>query len=267
MDSDAWRGVAEECRRLLSAPERARSRRFILEGFRLHERAVRAGAQVESVLVSGSDRTSRMAELKKALSGSGARLVVAPDEVVAELVGGRGTGRLVGIAAMPESRAPEPESGPATFLVAVEVEDPGNVGAMVRTALAAGCAGFIATGISDPYHPKAVRTSMGSVFRIPVSRYDDPAGAIRALKAVNVRCIGAVSRGGTPLHEAGLGGEGDRTALFLGSEARGLPVEVVKMMEDTVSIAMADDVDSFSVNAAAAILLYERFRGQAPKAG
>ncbi len=264
MDSAVWRGVAEQCRRLFAPAERSHTRRFILEGFRLHERAVRAGAQVETVLIAPTDPTPRMAALKDALSASGARLVAAPDEIIAELVGGRGAGMVVGIAVMPEDQAIEPGSCKGVYLVADGVEDPGNVGAMVRTALAAGCTGFIATGISDPYHPKAVRTSMGSLFRIPVFRYDDSAQAIRALKASDVRCIGAVSRGGLPLHEAGLGSGGDRTALFLGGEAHGLPGEVIEMMDATVTIPMAENTDSFSVNAAAAIILYERFRGQAP---
>jgi TrmH family RNA methyltransferase len=259
-----WRSVAEACRRLSAPAERERSRRFILEGFRLHERAVRAGAQVETVLIARADSTPRLAALRDALSTSGARLVAAPDEIVEELAGGRGTGMLVGIAVMPETREFPPASDPATFLVADGVEDPGNVGAMIRTALAAGCTGFIATGISDPYHPKAVRTSMGSLFRIPIFRYDDSVQAIRALKVSGIRCIGAVSRGGPLLPQAGLGRGGARTALFLGSEAGGLPGEVVEVMDGTVTIPMAENVDSFSVNAAAAILLYELFRGQAP---
>ena len=259
-----WRSVAETCRRLSAPAERGRSRRFILEGFRLHERAVRAGAQVETVLVTQADTTPRMAALKDALSVSGARLVVAPDEIVKELTGGRGAGMLVGIAVMPKFPILPAGSDPATFLVADGVEDPGNVGAMIRTALAAGCTGFIAIGISDPYHPKAVRTSMGSLFRIPIFRYDDSAQGIRALKASGVRCIGAVSRGGLPLQEADLGCGGDRTALFLGSEAGGLLEEVAEAMDATVTIPMAENVDSFSINAASAILLYDRFRGQAP---
>jgi TrmH family RNA methyltransferase len=250
----------------LSAPaERDRSRQFVLEGYRLHERAVRAGAQVDVVLIARAaldDPTPRMAELKKVLVDSGTRLVAAPDEIVEGLTAGRGDGPLVGIVSMPVEQALEPGSGAATYLVAADVEDPGNVGAMIRTALAAGCDGFVAAGVSDPYHPKAVRTSMGSLFRIPVWRYQDSPAAARALKGAGIKCIGAVSRGGTPLCQAGLGRERAGNAFFLGSEAWGLPDSLKEMLDAGVTIPMAEDVDSFSVNAAAAIVLYELFRGQ-----
>ncbi|MBD3868990.1 MAG: RNA methyltransferase [Acidobacteria bacterium] len=265
MNESRWHGVAEACRRLLAPAERSRSRKFILEGFRLHERAVRAGAQVEVVLIAESAQAGpsrRLAEIMVGLSSSGARLVTAPDEVVDELTGGRGGGPLVGIAPIPAEPVLHDQSDDATYLVAADVEDPGNVGAMIRTALAAGCTGFVAAGISDPYHPKAVRTSMGSLFRIPVIRYESSLAAVMELKRSGIGCIGAISRDGAPLHEAGHLWKGKQSALFLGSEARGLPEEVVEALDGAVTIPMTKDVDSFSVNAAAAIILYERFRGQ-----
>ncbi len=261
--SASWRSVAEDCRRLTSPAERERTRRFLLEGYRLHERAVRAGACVEIVLIgrsAGAAHSPRMQELKVALAAAGTLLVEAPDEVLDELTAGRGGGPLVGIAPMPPDAGPSVGTGTGSFLVAADVEDPGNVGAMMRTALAAGCNRFIATGISDPFHPKAVRTSMGSLFRIPVSRIGDSLSAVAMLKQAGVFCVGALSRGGTPLHQAGSLWKGKDTALFLGSEARGLPEPVVDGLDAVVTIPMVEDVDSFSVNAAAAIVLYERFR-------
>ena len=192
-------------------------------------------------------------------------MVEAPDQVLEELTGGRGGGPLVGIAPIPDAPVLAAGSGAGACLVAAEVEDPGNVGAMIRTALAAGCRHFAATGISDPFHPRAVRTSMGSLFRIPVHRYADSVSALNALKQAGFRCFGAVSRGGAPLHEAGSLWRGNSTALFLGSEAAGLPEAVVEALDGTVTIPMAEHVDSYSVNAAAAIILYELFRGQQPK--
>jgi TrmH family RNA methyltransferase len=266
-DSDHWRSVAEACRRLLAPAERSRSRKFVLEGYRLHERAVRAGARVEVVLIAESAQggpSPRLAAIQEALSSSGARLVTAPDGVVDELTGGRGGGPLVGIAPMTAEPVLPDRSGDATYLVAADVEDPGNVGAMIRTALAAGCSGFVAAGISDPYHPKAVRTSMGSLFRLPIRRFDDTEAALQALKQAGVRCVGAVSQGGASLPEADLAAGESGIAVFLGGEAHGLPETVVAELDAAVTIPMVEKVDSFSVNAAAAIVLYERFRDYFP---
>lgn len=225
---------------------------------------------MEVVLVSRSalsDPSPRLAELASALSARGTALVEAPDQVLEELTGGRGGGPLVGIAPIPGEPVLAAGSRTGVCLVAADVEDPGNVGAMIRTALAAGCRHFVATGISDPYHPRAVRTSMGSLFRIPVGRFADSLSAVNALKQAGFRCVGAVSRGGTPLNEAGSTWQWGSAAILLGSEAMGLPEPVVEALDGTVTIPMAEDVDSFSVNAAAAIILYELFRGQAPKPG
>ena len=103
--SASWRSVAERCRRLAAPAERLRSGKFVLEGYRLHERAVRAGAAIEVVLIGESARADpcpRMIELAEALSGSGTRLIAAPDAVVDELTGGRGGGPLAGIAPIPK---------------------------------------------------------------------------------------------------------------------------------------------------------------------
>ena len=142
----------------------------------------------------------------------------------------------------------------ALVAVAVDVEDPGNVGALMRTSLAVGVAAFAAVGISDPFHPKAVRTSMGAVFKLPVLKRTDPGACLDVLAANGVGTVGAVSRDGVPLPEyrrpAG------RLALLVGSEAFGLPDAVVARLDGRVSIPQSSEVDSFSVNAAAAILLY-----------
>jgi TrmH family RNA methyltransferase len=141
------------------------------------------------------------------------------------------------------------------LLVALDVEDPGNVGALVRTALASGAAGFIAVGVSDPHHPKAVRTSMGSLFKIPVLSYPAYGPLMEELRSAGARSFGAVSSGGIPLPE--IDTAGNAVALFMGGEAFGLPEAVVSQLDTLVTVPMVSEVDSYSVNAAAAIILYE----------
>ena len=185
-----------------------------------------------------------------------------PDETVLELTEGREAG-LVGLVRIPRSPglpelAPSRGDAPPVLLVAVDIEDPGNVGALARTALASGALALVGVGITDPWHPRAVRTSMGSVFKLPLPIYDSVAPLLADLRAIKARSLGAVTSGGTSVRETPF--ERCPHAFFLGSEAFGLSTELTQQLDGTVSIPMASGVDSFSVNAAAAVLLYEFVR-------
>jgi RNA methyltransferase, TrmH family len=125
------------------------------------------------------------------------------------------------------------------------VGDPGNVGTIVRTADALGPA-FVAlsAGCADPTGPKALRASMGALFRVPLARFDD---APRPW-------VGLVPRGGRPLSELDLD---ERVTFVLGAEREGLSQEVAEQCDDLVSIPLAEGAESLNVAVAAAIALYE----------
>ena len=175
-NQDDWRGMVEQVRRTGTARGRAGSGWFSIEGIRLHERALRAGWQVESAVLGqsfGLAASSRIQTLIHDLEKVGCRLVTVPDEVMVELTGGRDLGAIIGLLQIPDPPALNDVVAGGTYgapllLVAADVKDPGNTGALMRTALAAGATAFVACGISDPYHPKALRTSMGSLFKLPV---------------------------------------------------------------------------------------------------
>ncbi len=232
---------------------------YLIEGYRLHERALRSRAPLHTVVASSSflgDRSRRASLLREAIESAPCDRFVAADDLVAHLTGGRGNGPLLGLVSMGEEEDPARRAvAGASLLVACDVEDPGNVGALVRTSLASGAALFIAVGISDPYHPRAVRTSMGSLFRIAVARRPSPAAAIEELKSHGFHTVGAVARGGIPLPEVELPAAVP-FALFVGREAFGLAGKTASSLDTLVTIPMASNIDSYSVNAAAAIALY-----------
>jgi len=266
--SDRWRSTAEGIRRTMTPRGRSESGLFSIEGIRLHERALRAGHEVECALVArgvlvGDD--PRFRRLLDDLERSGTEIVGAPDDELATLTGGRSIGAIVGLVRRP----PELELGSllesssislAVLVVAVDVDDPGNVGALVRTGLATGALGFVGIGCSDPYHPRAVRTSMGSIFRLPTLRYSTLDDALSELKQHEFETVAAVSTGGQAL--PGVRFSSRRIAVLLGSEAFGLPDEAVAAATWRVSVPMAQRVDSLSVNAAAAIVVYHLLHGQ-----
>lgn len=125
------------------------------------------------------------------------------------------------------------------------VGDPGNVGTIVRTADALGPA-FVAlsAGCADPTGPKALRASMGALFRVPLARFDE---APRPW-------VGLVPRGGRPLAERDLG---ERVTFVLGAEREGLSQEVAEQCDELASIPLAEGAESLNVAVAAAIALYE----------
>ncbi|HJQ73521.1 MAG TPA: RNA methyltransferase [Gaiellaceae bacterium] len=129
------------------------------------------------------------------------------------------------------------------------VGDPGNVGTLLRAADAFGAGLALSDGCADPTGPKALRASMGSIFRVPLSGFEEPAGKRVAL----------VPSGGIPLPELDSGGE---VVLVLGAERDGLPPEVLDRCDERASIPQPGGGDSLNVAIAGAIALYELARSQ-----
>ena len=114
---------------------------------------------------------------------------------------------------------------------------------------------FVVAGPGDPYHPRALRISRGSLFRMPMVRFDSNEELLTELKDSNVEAIAAVTKSGQNVATVEPTAD-SRWAICVGSEAFGLDDTLVGEMDRVVSIPMAEGVDSYSVHAAAAILLY-----------
>ena len=131
------------------------------------------------------------------------------------------------------------------------VNDPGNVGAALRGALAFGAASVaLGPGTADPYGPKAVRASMGALFDVPVAR-------VRTVEELPGRTIALVARGGDPLEPAG------DTTLVIGAEREGLPDAVVAACHTTATIPVR--AESLNAAMAATVALYECNRRMAAR--
>jgi TrmH family RNA methyltransferase len=140
------------------------------------------------------------------------------------------------------------------ILVVEEMVDPGNVGALIRTAHALDVGLFLALRGADPFHPRSARTSMGSIFRIPILRYDSTDTLLQTLREHQVFTIGATSEASTLLPNASFPNK--TMALFIGHEGKGLSQPLRQGLDLSVAIPMISSIDSFSVNAATAVILY-----------
>ncbi len=255
-----WQSRVEAIRQVSSVKGREKYGRFSIEGIRLHERALRAGVQLHNTIVAESFGGN---ERERTLLEELGEVMTVPDRVLNELVNGRSLGEILSLATMLQSQEiSDLVTNDALILVAADVVDPGNVGAMVRTGLASGVTAFVATGVSDPFHPKGVRTTMGSLFKLPILRVTNVGQLIDTLQELGVWCVGTAVQNGVisakPLPKAHLNKR--PTAIFMGNEYRGLPKEIQQKLDERVYIPMPNGVDSFSVNAATAVTLYEMNR-------
>jgi len=264
-DNEQWRRIVAEIGAVASPGGRRRLGLCSIEGTRLFERALTTGAQIERAVCSAAflaDDSARTTALRQGLAEAGTELFPVADEVLAGLTRGRSLGGLVGLARIPAavSLASLLASAPApVFLVCVELNDPGNVGALVRTAHAGGARAVFGAGATDAFHPVALRTSKGSLFNLPVLDWTDWESCAADLRSAGVRTFGAVtSGGGDPRALAPARGP---TALVLGSEAFGLSEDDQALLDERLTLPMAGGVDSYSVNASAAVLLWEMTRG------
>lgn len=152
---------------------------------------------------------------------------------------------------------------PDQCLLAVPVgtQDPGNLGTMIRTAHAVGAAALVALGqTADPYGPKVVRATAGSLFTLPVVRQADIGEFVGWCCERDVQLVGATVEARASLHETPLP---PKTAALLGSERQGLPEELAGDDVLKVSIPMPGGAESLNVSVAAGVLMYE-YRRQYP---
>jgi TrmH family RNA methyltransferase len=249
---------------LRDASARASEGAFVLEGPRLLEDAIRRRAALEAVYL-GPNARQAFRTLLDAPELAGVPVAELKEGVLEKLGSTRTPQPVLAVAPIPPALAIADLRGNGPVLVAVGVADPGNLGTLMRSAEASGCAGLVCAGDSvDAYNAKVVRASAGSVLGIPLVAAPagerlDPATVLDALAATGRARYGAAV-GGTPMAALDLAGP---VALVLGNEAHGLPVDVQDRLDGTVGIPMAGPAESLNVAMAGTILCFEAARQRA----
>jgi TrmH family RNA methyltransferase len=164
---------------------------------------------------------------------------------------------VLAVVAMPAATL-EGLAGATFVVVCVDIRDPGNAGAVIRVAHAAGAGGVVCCeGTVDPFNPKTVRASAGSVLHVPVVVAGDAEAVLDSLGHLGLRRLAALSRGGTPYTDVDLTSP---FALVLGNEASGLPPQLEERLDTRVTIPMGGGAESLNVSTAAAVLCFEAAR-------
>jgi TrmH family RNA methyltransferase len=247
--------IVREFRELAATPDPSGSR-LLLDGAHLVAEAQRAGAAIRMVAIAASrmERDTEEAALARSLDRSGTEVVTASDQVLEAMSPVRTPSGIVAIAERTPVSVEHVCRSAAFILAAVDVQDPGNLGSLIRAAEAGGVTGVLVTGHSaQPFSWKAVRGSMGSVLRVPVASAPSVNGVLACMRKNGVRTIAAVPRDGVAPAEVDWRG---RIGLLLGGEGPGLTPDVIATADERVTIPMQPPVESLNVAVAGAILVY-----------
>ncbi len=252
--------------RRLRALRRDRARRdaegvLLAEGIHLAMEAIGSGADVEMAIASPRLRRSpEGAAARRRLEEEGVEVLEVPDPTLDSLQDARSPQPLLLVVRRRPATLEEVldgRGGPALLAVLHGLQDPGNLGSALRTADAAGATGLVATGDGvDLYHPRAVRATMGSLFRLPAAACTLEA-LLPRLRERGIAALGSDPAAGVEYTRSDLARP---VAIVLGPEGRGLPPDLLGRLDGTVRIPMHEGVESLSVGAAAAILLFEARR-------
>jgi RNA methyltransferase, TrmH family len=221
---------------------------FVVEGERLYGRALGAGLVPVATFVTEAIETELVGEVS----------TVEPGALDKASYRQRSEGLVAVFPRVPTSLTSLKVGASPLLLVTENVEKPGNLGAMLRTAGAAGVDALVTVGHHvDAHNPNTVRTSTGALFTVPLAVSDwEELGPWLAGR--DIRVAVATPTGGTPLWDAALTGS---LALVVGAEHDGLSETALALADETVSIPQTDgSVDSLNVSVAAAVLLFEALR-------
>jgi TrmH family RNA methyltransferase len=240
--------------RLRARPRQAAADLVLLDGPRLIGDVLDAGLPVQTALVVPAAAAPHLQVLAARLRRAGTRVYEAAPRVVQAASGVVTSQGIVALAERPRAAPGDVLGVPhLVLLVADRVQDPGNIGTIVRTALAAGATAVAVTpGSADPYQPKVIRATMGAVFRMPVLALD---GAVlrQTLAALGTRVLVADARADAEYTRVAVG---PPVAIVVGNEASG-PDPAWMAIGTGVRIPLRGPAESLNVAVAAALLLYE----------
>jgi TrmH family RNA methyltransferase len=245
-----------------------------VEGLKLVADALRSGLEVESLLVS--DAAERDAEQILSKAGEAgiprSRILRTTDKLFRGVAGTESPQGLAALFRQPVWGLDDVLRGPGAMrvssplvIVLAAVQDPGNVGTILRSAEAFGATGAVATrGTADPWSPKALRASAGSALRLPLLRGMALSILLAQLRIARLKIFAASSEPGAGARAAGgIAEQADLrepAAIFVGNEGAGLPTEVERAADAVISIPTVGAVESLNAGVAASIVLYEAAR-------
>ena len=254
--------LVKRIKKLRRRKYRRREGAFFVEGIRVVLSAFEHRAPLETVVYASDLLTSDVArEALAAQRAAGTELVELSPEVFASI---SERDNPVGLGAIVRTRLHALDglsvASDAILVAAEDLSDPGNLGTLVRTVDGVGAAGLILVGqTTDPFHPTAVKASMGALFTVPVAEVAEAAELWTWARDHDLFTIATSARAGQNFWQTGYRFP---ALLLLGSEGEGLAPELLRQADQAVSIPMYGQASSLNLSVAAGLLLYELRRAQ-----
>ncbi len=250
--------IIKEYRHLLSsAAYRRETGLFVIEGARLCEDAVRSRIAIETALFSARAR-EQYGETVQAIERVCVQGLDISDALARYLGDTDSPQGVFCICRMPSLEGVLTPDG--VYAALERIQDPGNLGTMIRTAEAFGLNGIVlSNGCCDPFSPKVLRSSMGGVFRLPLFAVEDLAATLSALQGQGFRSFACVvDASATPVQQVSFG---KGSICVIGNEGNGLTAETVAACSMPITIPMAGRAESLNASMAAGIVFWEMKRG------
>lgn len=244
--------IYKETKKLKERKNRNKQKKYLIEGFRLVEEALKAKANIETIFYI-EDIEEKAINIINKYNYKG-KIFKLNKSLFLEICETENPQGLLAVVLMNNTNA---VLNGEFYLLCDKVQDPGNLGTIIRTAHASGIDGVILTkGTVDIYNDKTIRSTMGSIFYVPIIQ-DENLNVIRELKEKGFSIVATSLEGKNDFFDEDLTG---RVVITVGNEGNGVSQEVYDISDKKVKIPMPGGAESLNVGVATSIILYERVR-------
>ena len=241
-------------KKLKERKNRNKSSKYIIEGFRLVQEAFKANVSIDYLIVT-EDAIEKIDQYLSDYISSDIKIYKISENLFKELVS---TENPQGILAVINMNIKPLKSNGNFYLLCDKLQDPGNLGTIIRTSHAAGVQGIILTkGTVDIYNEKTIRSTMGSIFYIPINYDDDNLSLVKSLKDEGFNLVVTSLDTNKDFFEEDLRG---KVILTVGNEGNGVSTEVMDLADTKVKIPMPGNAESLNVAIATSVIMYEKVR-------
>jgi RNA methyltransferase, TrmH family len=246
-------------KKLKERKNRNKSNKYIIEGFRLVQEAFKASVDVDYLIVT-KDGNEKIDQYLENHITENMKIYEISDNLFKELIS---TENPQGILAVINMNAIKMQSNGSFYVLCDKLQDPGNLGTIIRTAHAAGVQGIILTkGTVDIYNEKTIRSTMGSIFYIPIHYDDDNLSLVKSLKDEGFNLVVTSLDTNKDFFQEDLLG---KVILTVGNEGNGVSEEVFALADTKVKIPMPGNAESLNVAIATSVIMYEKVRQEQMK--
>ena len=233
-----------------SSKKRQETGLFVLEGLRICKDAHDNGIRFDKLIISKTAENRYISDIR-AFEKISNECYILPDSLFKKISETESPQGIIALALKPQEISVDFKKG--RFVALENIQDPSNLGAIARSAEALGADGILISKNScDPFAPKSIRASMGTLLRIPVIVLDDFIGDIKKFGLKTYACV--VDRDAVSICDASFS---DGCAVLIGNEANGLTLETVNSSDFSVTIPMKGKAESLNASVAAAIAIWE----------